>query len=42
MSFAEKTKERIRSSLIDGYEGKIRDLAEETGRSEEYVRRHLM
>lgn len=42
MSFAEKTKERIRSKLMDGYEDKIRDLAEKTGYSEDYVRRHLM
>lgn len=42
MSFAEKTKEKIRSKLINRYEGRIRDIAEATGYSEEYVRRNLL
>lgn len=42
MSFAEKQKEKVRRKLINLYEGKIRDIAEATGYSEEYVRRNLM
>ena len=42
MSYAEKSKEKVRRRIIDLYEGKVREIAEETGYSEEYVRRHLM
>ena len=42
MSLAEKTKEKIRSNLIELYEGNVRDIAEATGYSEGYVRRNLM
>ena len=42
MSFAEKTKEKIRSNLIELYEGNVRDIAEERGYNESYVRKHLM
>jgi hypothetical protein len=42
MSYQEKMKEKVRRRLIDLYEGKIRDIAEATGYSEEYVRRNLM
>ena len=42
MSYAEKSKEKVRRELIEQYEGKIRDIAEETGYSEEYVRKNLM
>ena len=42
MSFTEKQKRKIREKLIDRYEGKIREIAEETGYSEEYVRRNYL
>lgn len=42
MSYQEKTKEKVRRNLIKQYEGNVREIAEATGYSEEYVRKNLM